>query len=196
MPNCRQASADRLMACRALAIFVLCCANHTSPASAQNAPDFKCPPRITGLDCSIGIFEKLGARDAARSGKESWQKVAFLIGKSLPGPWVSLPDGSTYNPALKERRYVVSKRPDRAVDAALAEWDRFYEIVFLHHLNGTLTFRHFACEWDCAGHTAGYDWAKGRRVSAYEDCKGDNQSFVEGCEAYVADARGDILPNR
>lgn len=47
----------------------------------------------------------------------------------------------------------------------------------------------YACTTDCSGHQAGYDWAKSTGVTTARQCSGTSQSFVEGCMAYVEEAK-------
>ena len=46
------------------------------------------------------------------------------------------------------------------------------------------------CTDDCSGHQAGYDWAESNDISDPDDCGGNSQSFIEGCQEY-AEERGD-----
>lgn len=41
------------------------------------------------------------------------------------------------------------------------------------------------CTEDCAGHEAGYQWAEDKGIAHPDDCGGNSQSFIEGCEAYA-----------
>lgn len=41
------------------------------------------------------------------------------------------------------------------------------------------------CTEDCSGHEAGYQWAEEMGIDNPDDCGGNSQSFVEGCEAYA-----------
>jgi len=41
------------------------------------------------------------------------------------------------------------------------------------------------CTEDCSGHEAGYQWAEEKGIEHPDDCGGNSQSFVEGCEAYA-----------
>ena len=43
------------------------------------------------------------------------------------------------------------------------------------------------CHGDCSGHDAGFDWARDHNITDESECGGNSQSFIEGCEAYVAD---------
>lgn len=40
------------------------------------------------------------------------------------------------------------------------------------------------CTIDCSGHQAGYDWAAENGITEPEDCGGNSQSFIEGCESF------------
>lgn len=48
-----------------------------------------------------------------------------------------------------------------------------------------LTFHGYTCTDDCSGHQAGYDWAEENNISDPDDCSGNSQSFIEGCQAYA-----------
>src|SRR5580704_3236350 len=60
-----------------------------------------------------------------------------------------------------------------------------------------LTFHGFTCTEDCSGHEAGYNWAEEHDIDDPHTCYSgprlsdpDNESFSEGCEAYVDDSTG------
>jgi hypothetical protein len=44
---------------------------------------------------------------------------------------------------------------------------------------------------DCAAHEAGYEWANLNNVDSVDDCSGNSNSFIEGCQAYVAENQSD-----
>ena len=48
-----------------------------------------------------------------------------------------------------------------------------------------LTFHGYTCTDDCSGHQAGYDWAEENSITDPDDCSGNSQSFIEGCQAYT-----------
>ena len=48
-----------------------------------------------------------------------------------------------------------------------------------------LTFHGYTCTDDCSGHQAGYDWAEENSITDSDDCSGNSQSFIEGCQAYI-----------
>lgn len=41
------------------------------------------------------------------------------------------------------------------------------------------------CTVDCSGHEAGWKWAKEHDITNDDDCGGNSQSFIEGCQAYA-----------
>jgi hypothetical protein len=43
------------------------------------------------------------------------------------------------------------------------------------------------CTQDCSGHEAGYSWAEENGIADEDNCTGNGDSFIEGCQAYVAD---------
>lgn len=49
------------------------------------------------------------------------------------------------------------------------------------------TFHGYPCTKDCSGHEAGYEWAQDKGLYSYDDCSGNSNSFIEGCEAYLDD---------
>lgn len=48
-----------------------------------------------------------------------------------------------------------------------------------------ITSDNWDCTGDCSGHEAGYEWALNRGITDSEDCGGNSDSFIEGCEAYA-----------
>ncbi|MFA6273547.1 MAG: hypothetical protein WC662_00095 [Candidatus Paceibacterota bacterium] len=48
------------------------------------------------------------------------------------------------------------------------------------------TFYGYDCKGDCSGHKAGYEWASDKNITDYNNCGGNSQSFIEGCQAYVS----------
>ena len=52
-------------------------------------------------------------------------------------------------------------------------------------LSSPLTFHGYTCTDDCSGHQAGYDWAEENNITDPDDCSGNSQSFIEGCQAYA-----------
>lgn len=51
-------------------------------------------------------------------------------------------------------------------------------------------FGGYPCIDDCSGHEAGYDWAEENGIDDPDDCDGNSDSFIEGCQSY-ADDQGD-----
>lgn len=47
------------------------------------------------------------------------------------------------------------------------------------------TFGNYNCTQDCSGHAAGYEWAEENGIDDPNDCGGNSQSFIEGCEEYA-----------
>jgi hypothetical protein len=46
-------------------------------------------------------------------------------------------------------------------------------------------FHGYRCTDDCSGHQAGYDWAEEHDIDDVDQCGGNSQSFIEGCQAWV-----------
>jgi hypothetical protein len=47
------------------------------------------------------------------------------------------------------------------------------------------TFMGYSCTDDCSGHEAGYNWAEENGIDDPDDCGGNSDSFIEGCQAYA-----------
>ena len=41
------------------------------------------------------------------------------------------------------------------------------------------------CTEDCSGHDAGYEWAEENDIDDPDDCDGNSDSFIEGCQTYA-----------
>jgi len=46
-------------------------------------------------------------------------------------------------------------------------------------------FKGKPCIGDCSGHNAGYEWAEDKGITDPDDCGGNSQSFIEGCQSYA-----------
>jgi|YNPMSStandDraft_1061717.scaffolds.fasta_scaffold23882_2 hypothetical protein len=53
------------------------------------------------------------------------------------------------------------------------------------------TFHGYICTEDCSGHEAGYEWAEEHDITDPDDCGGNSQSFIEGCQAYAEENSDD-----
>ena len=47
------------------------------------------------------------------------------------------------------------------------------------------SFNEYDCIDDCSGHEAGYEWAEENGIKDPDDCGGNSDSFIEGCETYA-----------
>lgn len=47
------------------------------------------------------------------------------------------------------------------------------------------TFMGYNCTVDCSGHEAGYEWAEENEITDPDECDGNSDSFIEGCQAYA-----------
>jgi hypothetical protein len=54
------------------------------------------------------------------------------------------------------------------------------------------TFMGNTCTIDCSGHEAGYEWAEENDIDDPDDCDGNSDSFVEGCEAYAEERQAKL----
>jgi hypothetical protein len=56
----------------------------------------------------------------------------------------------------------------------------------------TITSNNWECTEDCSGHEAGYEWASVHDITDPEDCGGNSDSFIEGCQAYANETSHEI----
>lgn len=47
------------------------------------------------------------------------------------------------------------------------------------------SFGGYPCIGDCSGHEAGYNWAEENGIDDPDDCDGNSDSFIEGCQSYA-----------
>lgn len=50
----------------------------------------------------------------------------------------------------------------------------------------------YGCTQDCSGHNAGYAWAEQNDIVDPDDCGGNSQSFIEGCQDYAESRQQEI----
>lgn len=48
-----------------------------------------------------------------------------------------------------------------------------------------ITSKNWVCMDDCSGHEAGYEWASEHGIYDPDDCGGNSESFIEGCQAWA-----------
>jgi hypothetical protein len=51
--------------------------------------------------------------------------------------------------------------------------------------NDRITSDNWNCTGNCSGHEAGYEWASNKGISDPDECDGNSDSFIEGCQAYA-----------
>lgn len=55
----------------------------------------------------------------------------------------------------------------------------------------SLSFRGYECTEDCSGHEAGYEWAEDNGIDDPDDCGGNSESFIEGCQAFAEEQQAE-----
>lgn len=56
----------------------------------------------------------------------------------------------------------------------------------------------YPCTVDCSGHEAGYEWAEENGIDDANDCGGNSDSFIDGCQVYAEEqqaAMGETTDN-
>lgn len=61
--------------------------------------------------------------------------------------------------------------------------DDYYQEETEEVTNYSPTFHGDPCTEDCSGHEAGYEWALDKGIDDPDDCGGNSESFIEGCES-------------
>lgn len=49
------------------------------------------------------------------------------------------------------------------------------------------------CTDDCAGHDAGHEWAEHNDIAHPDQCGGNSQSFIDGCEDYAREQQASLI---
>lgn len=80
--------------------------------------------------------------------------------------------------------------PDQDVTAVANPDPEFWKAVRQEPITSTPSYQYryfhgYRCTEDCSGHEAGYDWAEEREIDDPDDCDGNSDSFIEGCQAYA-----------
>jgi len=155
----------------------------------------------SNMDCNVYCisvnYSKARAKARAETGRDKW-RIGWVIELATNSAlFIMLPDGSIYSHETKQIQK--SKFPSTASDKRksmdiVRKWAAVEEAAFYFNNQGILAFRNFPCEWDCSGHKEGYKWAENNRVTEYENCQGESQSFIEGCKIHVADQKLDVIP--
>lgn len=56
--------------------------------------------------------------------------------------------------------------------------------------SSSANFNGYPCTDDCSGHEAGYEWAEDNGIDDPNDCDGNSESFIEGCQSYAEEQNG------
>lgn len=85
----------------------------------------------------------------------------------------------------EENGFSTFEECDDEFGAGTYEEDECNEYIKDNFFYGDESFYGYECTEDCSGHSAGYNWAEENNVTSEYECGGNNNSFIEGCEAYV-----------
>lgn len=83
--------------------------------------------------------------------------------------------------------WISFKTPKESLDKSVGPETKTetYSPIQTHVKTEPLEFNGYPCTEDCSGHEAGYDWAEENGIEDSDDCGGNSNSFIEGCESYV-----------
>jgi hypothetical protein len=129
--------------------------------------------------------------------REQWNRVWFVANGPLLPIITVLPNHRTLNlhtgevgPILGVTQSSSTKQSVEKSKRIINYWSSYRQQVFEINQSGKLAFGAYPCEFDCAGHEAGYEWAKREDISETEDCEEEYSQFnqtsqQQGCKVYV-----------
>lgn len=108
--------------------------------------------------------------------KETIIAIAFWGTIIIGGLWVSgvFGNGSTKTQSYQESTSVYATPIPKTDEISIPQ-----------------TFNGYLCTVDCSGHEAGYEWAEEHGITDSDDCGGNSQSFIEGCQSYAEETNDD-----
>lgn len=114
---------------------------------------------------------------------------AELSSTSVPAGHYQGPDEPIYSDAAIEDAERAAAEAKAAADAAFAAPSAEAPYPYSGRAYST------PCTDDCSGHDAGYAWAEHHVISSPEDCGGNSQSFIDGCEDYAREQQAYQIEN-
>jgi hypothetical protein len=69
-------------------------------------------------------------------------------------------------------------------------------LVMSNATGSAQTFHGDPCTDDCSGHEAGYNWAERHNIEDPDDCGGNSNSFIEGCQTYATEHQESLRENK
>jgi hypothetical protein len=165
----------------------------------EQKAEAECQDSASQAVCAAFQRKAEKAKELANGDRTQWEKVAFLLIDNPPPTYYSLPNGTVLNIYTGQtRQTALSSHSSRSENVAsqkvAAQWRRYMEMVHRHHAQGTLTYDMYRCRATCEGHQRGFKWAEANQAREYAHCKGDSQSFIEGCAVWVTRAKGLVVP--
>lgn len=103
---------------------------------------------------------------------------ASLSSPSAPAKHYQGPDEPAYYDSAVEDAERAAAEAQAAADAAYVASSTNASYAYSGREYST------PCTDDCSGHDAGYAWAEHNSISHPDDCGGNSQSFIDGCEDY------------
>lgn len=92
----------------------------------------------------------------------------------------------------KDVNQSVSKTGEQGAAINSEAWEQYEPQTVTRHTYAPSTFMGNTCAIDCSGHEAGYEWAEENDIGDPDDCHGNSDSFVEGCEAYAEERQAEL----
>ncbi|SDQ24426.1 hypothetical protein SAMN05216569_0265 [Pseudoxanthomonas sp. CF125] len=129
--------------------------------------------RLAGL---LALQEQLKIAIAAERSAIAAQQRRAVIADDAGGVWKCIGfDGVTHYLAYPRAgcEQLSPSRPSANAAPTTLSWQT------------SGTFGGYPCSVDCSGHEAGYQWANDNGITDPDDCTGNSQSFIEGCETWV-----------
>ena len=141
------------------------------------------------------------AKEVATMAPNRWPDLAYILNKNVAPPFFLLPDSRVlhiYSGVIKNSG-VTPINQRELVDRSKRlqqQWGIYASLIFEHNKQGRIAYDIYACRINCEGHEDGYKWAEREDITAYSNCVGSSESFIEGCYVWVTRQKGNILPRQ
>ncbi len=141
---------------------------------ASFAPVCRSRAILIGTSALLLLLVAPGCQDRRVTAEED----SSLPSPAAPAGHYQGPDEPSYSDSTIEDAERAAAEAQAAADAAFAAVST--EAPYIHSGRAYST----PCTDDCSGHDAGYAWAEQNSISHPDECGGNSQSFVDGCEDY------------
>lgn len=121
---------------------------------------------------------------------ESGRMDDTAISTKAPVDHYQGPDQPSYPDSAAEDAYLAATEAQAAADAAIEATSAGSPYAYSGRSYST------PCTDDCSGHDAGYDWADNNAITHPDECGGNSQSFIDGCEDYAREQQASQIEDQ